>query len=89
MTITLRPDQEETIAKAIESGAYQNADQVIERALEVLRSEDEWLHDSKDEIDRKIDRALKQFEEGNFYTADESRAEMERRKTAWLAARKR
>jgi putative addiction module CopG family antidote len=89
MTITLRPDQEEAIAKAIESGAYQNADQVIERALQVLRSEDEWLHDSKDEINRKIDRAFKQFEEGDFYTAEESRAEMERRKAAWLASRNR
>jgi Arc/MetJ-type ribon-helix-helix transcriptional regulator len=61
MTITLRPDQEEAIARAIESGVYRNADQVIERALEILRSEDEWLLDRKYEINRKIDSAFRQF----------------------------
>jgi len=87
MTISLRTDQEAAIAKAIESGAYENVDQVIERALEALRSEDKWLHDIKDEIHRTIVRAFRQFEQGGFYATEESRAEMERRRAAWLAAR--
>jgi Arc/MetJ-type ribon-helix-helix transcriptional regulator len=41
MSVTLRPEHEKAIAEAIQSGAYENPDQVIERALEVLRSEDE------------------------------------------------
>jgi len=36
MSITLRPEHERAITQAIESGAYENPDQVIERALEVL-----------------------------------------------------
>jgi antitoxin ParD1/3/4 len=66
MSITLRPEHEKVIADAIQSGAYQNPDQVIERALEVLRSEDEWLHNRRDEIAQKIDRAFDQFEIGEF-----------------------
>jgi hypothetical protein len=31
MTITLRPEQEKAVAQAIESGAYQNPDEVISR----------------------------------------------------------
>jgi len=38
MTITLRPEHEKAIAQAIQSGAYENPDSVIERALEVLRA---------------------------------------------------
>jgi Arc/MetJ-type ribon-helix-helix transcriptional regulator len=88
MTMNLRTDQEEAIAKAIESGAYENVDQVIERALEVLRSKDEWFHNIKAEINRKIDRA-RQFEQRGFYTAEESGVEMERRKATLLADRNR
>src|SRR5713101_2111373 len=50
MTITLRPEHEKAIERAIQSGAYQNPDEVIERALEVLRSEDDWLHEHKEQI---------------------------------------
>ncbi|HTS30425.1 MAG TPA: hypothetical protein VMH81_31350 [Bryobacteraceae bacterium] len=41
MTITLRPEHESLIAEAIRTGAYQNPDEVIRRALEMLQSEDE------------------------------------------------
>jgi antitoxin ParD1/3/4 len=84
MTITLRPEHEKSITQAIQSGAYQNPDEVIGRALEVLRGEDEWLQERKDEIAEKIERAFGQFERGEFFSADESQADMERRKAAWL-----
>jgi Arc/MetJ-type ribon-helix-helix transcriptional regulator len=80
MTITLRPEHEEVVTQAIQSGAYQSPEEVIERALEVLRSEDTWLLDHKDGIAEKIDQAFGQFERGEFLSAEESRAEMEKRK---------
>jgi antitoxin ParD1/3/4 len=89
MTITLRPEHEKAIAQAIQSGAYQNPDEVIGRALEVLRGEDEWLHERRDEISEKIERAIGQFERGEFFSADESQADMERRKAAWLDEQRR
>jgi hypothetical protein len=57
--------------------------------LEILRSEDDWLHGNRDEIAGKIERAFEQFERGEFFTAVESRADIEKRKTAWLAGQKR
>jgi len=89
MTITLRPEHEKVVAQAIQSGAYQSPEEVIERALEVLRSEDTWLVDHKNEIAEKIERAFGQFERGEFLSAEESRADMEKRKAAWLAEQKR
>jgi Arc/MetJ-type ribon-helix-helix transcriptional regulator len=89
MTIQLRPEHERAIAEAIESGVYRDADEVIGRALEALRGEDEWLHAHRDEIGKKIDRALGQFERGEFFSAEDGRADMERRKKAWLDERRR
>jgi Arc/MetJ-type ribon-helix-helix transcriptional regulator len=89
MTITLRPEHEKVVTQAIQSGAYQSPEEVIERALEVLRSEDTWLLDHKDETAEKIDHAFGQFERGEFLSAAESRADMEKRKAAWLAEQKR
>jgi putative addiction module CopG family antidote len=89
MSITLRPEHEKAIAEAIQSGAYETPDQVIERALEVLRSEDQWLEDHKEEVAEKIERAFAQFERGEFFSAEESRANMEKRKAEWLRDHKR
>jgi putative addiction module CopG family antidote len=89
MTIRLRPEHERTIAQAIESGAYRDADEVIGRALEALREEDEWLQARREEIERKIERGIAQFERGEVLTAEESQRDFERRKKAWLDERER
>jgi len=88
MTITLRPENEELIAQALQTGAYQSPNEVIERALRMLHSEEEWLADHKTEIAEKIERAFAQFDRGEFFSAEESRADMERRKAAWLRERR-
>lgn len=84
MTITLRPKHERVIAQAIQSGAYHDPDEVIARALEVLRAEDDWLYDHKDEIAEKIERGFGQFERGEFLSSAESIADMAKRKAEWL-----
>lgn len=89
MTITLRPEHELLIAQALRTGAYQNPDEVIARALEMLHFEDERLQEPKERIHEKIERAFEQFERGEFLSAEESRADMEQRKAAWLADQKR
>ena len=89
MMIQLRPEHERAIAEAIESGAFRDADEVIGRALEALRSAEGWLQVHREEIAEKIELGWNQFERGEFFTAEESQAEMERRKQAWLDERKR
>jgi putative addiction module CopG family antidote len=89
MSITLRPEHEKAIEQAIRSGAYQNSDEVIGRALEALHSEDAWLNSHKDEIAAKIERAFGQFEQGQFFSSAESKADMEKRKADWLREHKR
>jgi Arc/MetJ-type ribon-helix-helix transcriptional regulator len=87
MTITIRPDHEELIVRAMQNGGYRDADDVIGRALEVLRSQDEWLDENKAAVNEKIERAFEQFDRGEFFSADQSRADMEKRKAEWLRER--
>ena len=87
MTITLRPEHEKLVAQALKSGLYENPDEVIGRALEMLHSEHEWFQDHNQDIAEKIERAFEQFERGEFFTAEESRTDMEKRKAVWLADR--
>jgi Arc/MetJ-type ribon-helix-helix transcriptional regulator len=87
MTITLGPDQEKLIADALETGAYRDTNEVIERALEMLHSEDEWLSAQKKEIADKLERAFAQSERGEVYSPEESRADMTKRKAQWLSER--
>ena len=89
MTITLRPEHEKLIAQALESGAYQNPDEVIGRALDMLRDKDPWLQEQKDEVAAKIERAFGQVERGELFSAEQSRKDMEEREAAWLNKRKR
>jgi hypothetical protein len=56
----------------------------IERALSMLHSAEEWLGGHKTEITGKIERAFAQFERGEYFSAEESQADMEKRKMAWL-----
>lgn len=88
MTITLRPEHEEAIARAMQSGAYQSPEDVIERALEVLRSEDEWLAQNKEVIHEKIERGIAQLDRGEGISGEELRGRLEKRKAAWLAEQK-
>jgi antitoxin ParD1/3/4 len=89
MTITLRPEHEKAIAQAIQSGAFQNPDEVIGRALEVLRAEDEWLYGHKDEIAEKVERAFEQFARGEYLSSTESQADMAKRRAEWFREQKR
>lgn len=81
MTITLSAEQERLVAEAVASGEFSNAEEVIAQALEMLRAD--WLREDRDAIEAKIERAFREFEQGAFFSAEASRADMEQRKAAW------
>src|SRR5580700_2795816 len=84
MSITLRPEHEELVVKAMQTGAYENPDEIIGRALGMLYAQEDWLSEQTGEIAAKIERAFEQFDRGQFYSAEASRADMQERKAAWL-----
>lgn len=80
MTIHLKADQEHRIVEAVRSGAYQNPDEVIDRALEVLHAHDQWLTANRQAIDAKIRRGVEELDRGEGIPEDESDAHLERLK---------
>jgi antitoxin ParD1/3/4 len=81
MPITLRPEHERLIAEALRSGAYQSPDEVIKRALELLRDRDAWLAENR----AKIEEGYAAAQRGDLIGSDEVNAQMDERKRAWLA----
>ena len=80
MTIELKPEQEHRIAEALRSGAYSSPDDVIDRALEVLHEQDEWLTANRQAIDAKIRTGIAELERGEGIPEDELDAHLERLK---------
>ena len=81
MAITLQPEHERLIAEALRSGAYQNPEEVIQQALELLHDRDAWLAENR----AKIEEGYAAAQRGELIHPDQVRAQMEEKKRAWHA----
>jgi antitoxin ParD1/3/4 len=84
MTITLRPEHEQLIAEVLRSGAYHDANEVIERALELLHEHEKWLAENRATIEEGYAAARR----GELLDEDEVRSRLEEHKREWLAQHK-
>lgn len=64
MTIELRQEQEHQISQALQSGAYRTPEDVIDRALEVLHEQDEFLWANREAIEQQIRRGIDELDRG-------------------------
>jgi len=80
MAIHLNPNQEHRVAEALRSGAYHSPDDVIDRALEVLHEQDEWLMANRQAIDAHIRQGIEELERGEGIPDDKLDAYLERLK---------
>jgi Arc/MetJ-type ribon-helix-helix transcriptional regulator len=88
MTVRLSPEQERRLADVVRSGAYQNAEQVVDRALEMLLAQEEWLAGNRDQIAAAIELGFAEAERGELIDCDEVRSRMAARKYAWMAEKR-
>jgi Arc/MetJ-type ribon-helix-helix transcriptional regulator len=65
MTIQLKPEQEDRIEQALRSGAYDSQEEVIDRALDALHAQDQWLTANRQAIDAKIRTGIQELEHGD------------------------
>ncbi len=89
MTIHLKPEIEQLIQKDVQRGAYQTADEFVERAVQMLHEQEEWLSANRADISAKIDDGYAAAQRGELIDADEVREEMAAKNRAWLADRDR
>ena len=80
MTLQLSPEQETRVAEALRSGVYQSPDDVIDRALQVLHEQDQWLAANRQSINARIQKGIAELERGEGIPEDELDTHLERLK---------
>ncbi len=83
MTIHLKPELEALIKQDVQRGPYQSADEFVERAVQMLHDQEQWLADNRDEIAAKIETGYASAERGDLIDAEQVRAGMNQRKQTW------
>jgi antitoxin ParD1/3/4 len=86
VTVELRPEIEAVIQKRLQSGAFSSAEEVIERALEFLNAEEDWLADSHAAISAQIQEGWDEAQRGELTDGD-VRLEMQQFKEDWKQRR--
>lgn len=85
MVIELKPETEALIQKRLESGAFTTPEEVVERALELLNAEEDWLAENRSQIADEIQDGWDAAQGGELVDADEVRLRMEARKQEWIS----
>ena len=80
MAITLRPDHEQRFLDAVRAGGFESADDAMDTALEMLRSQNEWLLENRAAIDAKIQQGIAELDRGEGIPEDELDAHLNRLK---------
>jgi antitoxin ParD1/3/4 len=88
MTVELKPEIEALIQKQLQSGVFSSAEEVIERALEFLSAEEDWLADKRDEIATQIQEGWDEAQRGELTDAENVRSEMRQFKEDWKRQRR-
>jgi Arc/MetJ-type ribon-helix-helix transcriptional regulator len=73
MTIDLKPEQQRVIDLAVRSGAYQNANEVLDRAFEIIREQldlEDWMFGQREEVTAHIAPGFAQAELGDLAEGD-------------------
>jgi len=85
--VELKPEIEALIQKRLESGAFASAEEVIERALEILGAEEDWLEDHRDMIASQIQEGWEEAQRGDLTDEGSVRSEMAQFKEGWKQRR--
>ncbi len=89
MDIRLKPEMEKMIRQDVERGGYRSVDEFVERAVALLHEEESWLAEHGSEIRAKIEQGYASAQRGDLLDSDRVRQEMEQRKSAWIAEKRR
>jgi putative addiction module CopG family antidote len=74
MSFALDPATEQRIQREIARGVYREPDEVINRALDLLESQEDWLLRNRDAINERLEESMAQAERGEVYTPEEAHA---------------
>jgi len=87
MTIELKPELEALIQKRLESGMFQDVEDVLLQALESQDAEEAWLQLHRREVAEKLDRAMEEFDQVGGIHGSEVRQRLQEMKAARATGR--
>jgi Arc/MetJ-type ribon-helix-helix transcriptional regulator len=73
VTIDLKPEQQRVIDLAVGSGAYQNPDEVLDQAFEIIREQlqlEDWMVERREAVAAHIETGFAQAERGELIDGD-------------------
>ena len=73
MNVSLTPELEQLVAEKVQSGRYSSASEVIREALRLLEEHDELRQKRLADVRDKIDRGLRQLDQGQGISGREAR----------------
>jgi Arc/MetJ-type ribon-helix-helix transcriptional regulator len=88
MSVPLAPTTEQRIEREMARGIYREPDEVVNRALDLLESQEDWLLRDKDSIRETLEESWAEYQRGEFHTPEEVRAVLAQDREARAAARK-
>jgi antitoxin ParD1/3/4 len=83
MTIRLKPELEALVQQDVERGPYQSVDEFVQRAVQMLHEQEQWLAENRSEIACKIEAGYASAERGDLLDAEQVRARVSECKQAW------
>ncbi len=80
MNVSLTPELEQMVAEKVRTGRYTSASEVIREALRLLEEQDRLKQSQLAAVRQRIDRGLRQLDDGQGISAQEARARLRRRR---------
>ncbi len=90
MTIDLKPEQQQVIDQAVQSGAFKNAGEVLDLAIEIIREQldlEQWMVEERSAIAAHVERGFAQAERGELIDGDEAIEMLRKRRAERLKQR--
>jgi len=85
--IDLKPEQQRVIDLAVQCGAYQSPDEVLDQAFEIIREQlelEDWMIEQKEAVAAHIRKGFEQAERGHLIDGDAAVAMLRRRRAERL-----
>ncbi|MFZ0225363.1 MAG: hypothetical protein WAL41_00135 [Mycobacterium sp.] len=83
MQLNVPPDLEKLINRRLASGAYENAEDVLRRALEAQDAEETWTDEERRALSAHIEEGYLQAERGELIDGAQARRDMQGMKDSW------
>ena len=90
-TIELKPEHERTIELAIQTGAFQNREEVLDQAFEILRAQlhnEDWMMEQRDALASQIATGFAQAQEGQLMDGEDAIRMLRQRRAERLKTQK-